>query len=86
MILTSEEGAKKLAKDATARDFVSDAYAHCKFIGYGTAAEPLLKGAGIFEMLDKGCMALKSADAAPAFIEKCRDLRYWKRETSVDQT
>ncbi|MFZ0241568.1 MAG: catalase [Desulfobacterales bacterium] len=86
VILTSEEGAKKLAKDATARDFVSDAYAHCKFIGYGTAAEPLLKGAGIFEMLDKGCMALKSADAAPAFIEKCRDLRYWKRETSVDQT
>jgi len=45
-----------------------------------------LKGAGIFEMLDEGCVALESAAAAQSFIETCRDLRHWKRETSVDQT
>ena len=30
-----------------ARDFVTDAYAHCKFIGYTSGAEPLLEAAGL---------------------------------------
>jgi hypothetical protein len=32
--LVSDEGAALLAGDATAKDFVSDAFGHCKFIGY----------------------------------------------------
>ncbi len=36
-----------LLKEATARDFVADAFQHCKFIGYHQSAIPLLEKAGI---------------------------------------
>src|SRR6202022_3369099 len=34
VVLASAEGASALARLPAARDFVTDAYAHCKFIGY----------------------------------------------------
>src|SRR3954469_13317741 len=37
-LLVSEEGAHRLAHEAAARDFVADAFAHCKFIGFSAAA------------------------------------------------
>ncbi len=86
VLLPSAEGAEKLSKDATARDFVSDAFAHCKFIGYSAAAKPLMAAAGIMEMLDKGCIALDAPDAAKGFIAACRKVRFWEREKMVDQT
>jgi catalase len=33
-----------LLPESTARDFVADAFAHCKFIGYVDAATPLYRG------------------------------------------
>lgn len=36
-----------LVKEATARDFVADAFQHCKFIGYDQTALPLLEKAGL---------------------------------------
>src|SRR5712671_6370792 len=42
-VLVSDAGAALLADEATARDFVADAFAHCKFIGFNTAAAPLLE-------------------------------------------
>ncbi len=86
VILISEEGAKMLAGDATARDFVSDAFAHCKFIGYVAAAKPLLTAAGIMEMVDEGCVQLDSASDVLPFIAMCADLRFWEREPKVNQT
>ncbi|MGZ5434343.1 MAG: catalase, partial [Thermoanaerobaculia bacterium] len=46
-IIASAEGAALLAKDAPSKDFVSDAFAHCKFIGYSPEVEPLFVKAGI---------------------------------------
>ena len=43
-----------LVKEATARDFVADAFQHCKFIGYDQSALPLLEKAGIADALDEG--------------------------------
>ena len=34
VLLPSEDGAKVLTKEPAARDFVADAFAHMKFIGY----------------------------------------------------
>lgn len=85
-IIISDEGAKKLAVDATARDFVSDAYAHCKYIGYTPAAKPLLDAAGILDMLDEGCVSLEIASDVLPFIAICADLRHWEREPKVDKT
>jgi catalase len=74
-----------LAKEATARDFVADAFAHMKFIGYAAAAEPLLKKAGVAEDRDEGFLPLGSADDAAAFVTACRKLRFWPREARVKQ-
>jgi catalase len=82
-LLTSEEGARLLAEEATARDFVSDAFAHCKFIGYVAAAQPLLQAAGIADKLDDGCVALDGPSAIKALLQKCYEVRFWAREMKV---
>jgi catalase len=83
VLLPSEQGAALLAKEPTARDFVADAFAHMKFIGYADAALPLLKKAGVFEDLDEGCSPLGTADDAKNFVKNCRKLRFWQRETAI---
>ena len=85
-LLMSEDGAGTLASDATARDFVTDAFAHCKFIAYTADAMPLLTKAGVAGDLDEGCIALDDGATPSDFIERCRQLRYWPRESGVDQT
>jgi catalase len=77
-LLPSEEGAKLLAKEPAARDFVADAFAHKKFIGYVDAAAMLFGTTGITEKRDEGCIPLKGADCS-AFITACRKLRHWAR-------
>ena len=48
-----------LVQEYTARDFVADAFAHCKFIGYVEAATPLFAKAGIAEAdIDEGVIEL----------------------------
>ncbi len=84
VLLVSDDGAAKLAKEAAARDFVADAFAHCKFIGYVAAATALFEKASIpLDDEDEGLIRLDNADAIPGFIESCRKLRLWARETKV---
>jgi catalase len=83
-LLVSEEGAALLAKDAPTKDFISDAFAHCKFIAYSGAAEPLLEMAGVADKLDEGFLALSGERDAAKFIKLCRNLRLWSREPGVD--
>jgi catalase len=82
-ILVSEKEVATMAKEATARDFVADAFAHLKFIAHVPAAKPLLEKAGVVP--DEGVVALAGAKDAKAFIEKCGKLRVWAREKSVKQ-
>jgi catalase len=82
-LIVSEEGAAMLAKQATARDFVADAFAHCKFIGYTAAAGPLLAKAGVAMDEDEGLIALDTGSAATDFVVACRKLRLWAREMKV---
>ncbi|WP_309544942.1 hypothetical protein [Alkalilimnicola ehrlichii] len=83
VLLPSSDGAKLLASEATARDFVADAFAHLKFIAYDEAAQPLLDKAGIANDLDEGCVTLKTAADVAGFVQKCRQLRWWEREPKV---
>ncbi len=83
-ILPSADGAKLLAKDAAAKDFVSDAFGHCKFIGVGADARPLLDTARVPPALDGGFVALAKPKHAQAFVARCRELRFWPRELTVD--
>ena len=83
-LVVSDEAAALLSKDAAAKAFVSDAFAHCKYIGYNASAKPILVKAGIADDLDDACIALgKSADAQ-SFIESASALRFWPREAGVN--
>ncbi|SEI77111.1 catalase [Sphingomonas sp. OV641] len=82
-VLPSKDGAAMLAKDATAKDFVADAFAHCKFIGHSAAAGQLFDAAGL-PGRDDGFIALTGAKDTKAFVAKCRELRFWPRELEVD--
>ena len=81
-VIPSTEGAALLAREATARDFVSDAFAHAKFIAYCETAKPLLQKAGVTET-DGGCVGLKRPEDAKTFFKACRKLRFWEREAKV---
>ena len=83
-LLISEDGADMVKDDAPSRDFVADAFAHCKFIGYVETARPLMEKAGVWDAKDEGCIALNKADDAPDFVKTLGKLRHWDREPMVD--
>ena len=63
-----------LLQESSARDFVADAFAHCKFIGYVEFALPLFEKSGVAaEDLDEGCIAMGNSKARQVV---CR----WPRE------
>jgi catalase len=84
-LLLSDDGATLLSKEATARDFVADAFAHLKFIAYVGAAAPVLTKAGVAQDLDGGCVELKGAADAATFVQACRKVRFWERGPKVKQ-
>lgn len=82
-LLPAEAAMDDLLQESTARDFIADAFAHCKFIGYVEAAIPLLEKAGISNNdLDEGCVLI-SVRNAKTFVEGLGDLRVWVREPNV---
>jgi catalase len=83
-LLPSKEGVELLLKNAAAKDFVSDAFAHLKVIAYVETALPLLEKAGIERAeMDEGFILLDSDNGASDFILACRKLRVWSREQLV---
>jgi catalase len=82
VVLASTDGATLLSREATAKDFVSDAFAHAKFIGVTAAARPLLEKAGVGKG-DAGVLVLKTPADARTFVAECRKLRFWEREVAV---
>ena len=53
-VLCSQEGAQQLAGHPAAKDFVTDAHAHCKVIGYTPPARDLFDAAGLGAPADNG--------------------------------
>ncbi len=85
VIALSQQGAEQLVNEATARDFVADAYAHLKYIGYVPEAQPLLSQAGVPPEGDEGLIPLSDKDAIGTFIGAAKNLRLWERESRVKQ-
>ena len=84
-LLPSREGVALLMNESTVRDFIADAFAHQKFVGYVDAARPLFVKAGVPESLDGGFIALRGAADCTTFLTKCGELRFWERATTVKQ-
>jgi catalase len=83
-VIVSEAGARQLAREAAALDFLSDAFNHLKVIGYVPAAKPLLQRAGITdELVDGGVVKLPAADAITGLIAAAKKMRIWDREPKV---
>lgn len=83
-VIPSLEGAALLEGDGPSRDFVSDAFVHCKFIGLSEGGTAIMVAAGLGEKVDDACIALDVPEKAAAFIEACGPLRFWNRELKVD--
>ena len=82
-ILGSEQSVERMCAHAPAKDFVSDAFAHCKFIGFSKSVTKLLEAAGLDDLSDEGLYPLAKADNDKKFFEACRALRHWDRESRV---
>jgi len=83
-LVVSTDGVKALLPNAPARDFVADAFAHAKFIGYTKAALDLFDKAGIRADLDEACIAIDQASFVPGFLKAARALRFWPREAKTN--
>jgi catalase len=82
-ILTAPGATEELLQNAAVGDFIRDAFAHLKFIGYAEAAMPLFEKAGIAGSLDDACVQFDGPKSIGNFISACRQLRFWKREGAV---
>jgi len=81
-LVFADDASDKIANNKPSQDFVSDAYAHNKFIAWTKAAMPLLKAAGADD-LDDGMTEI-SAENAGEFVKSCRKLRLWEREAKLN--
>ena len=81
VILTRANIQDQWSKNLPVRDFITDAFFHCKFIGYSEAALTLIQKIGLTEKLDDGWMLLNNEQTIAKFISKCREIRFWARET-----
>ncbi len=77
-ILVSDEGAEMLAGMHAAKTWVSDAWAHGKYILCSPEAGPLLQAAGLPH--DPGEGVARTGDTAPEeFLKQATALRVWNR-------
>ncbi|MHB1928729.1 MAG: catalase [Acidimicrobiales bacterium] len=79
VVLAGDDGATALADQPAARDFVSDAYAHNKFVGFSRSAVALLAAAGVGDRIDEGFVEIDDSDAVHRFLDACKALRLWGR-------
>jgi catalase len=75
---------KEMADKPEARDFVADAYSHCKFIAFSPEALPLLEKAGIASSIDQAMIQLENEKSVSVFKSLLGKLRHWDRERLFD--
>jgi catalase len=78
-VLIAAKAVTRLINDPATRDFVSDAFAHSKFIAYAEPGLSLLTAILGERKLDGGFIKIKTTEDSTSFVASCRQLRYWKR-------
>ena len=79
----STEGAKLLAKEAAAKDWLRDAFGHLKIIGHVAEAAPLFEAAGVDRGADAGLVDLSGGKGVADFIAAAKQHRIWEREKAL---
>ncbi len=82
IIAPSPDHAEMLASQAAAVDFIRDAFAHLKVIGFTAEASELFRKASVETDADEGLVDLDSGKLAK-FIEAAKKHRVWDREPTV---
>jgi catalase len=82
VLLLTADGIATLSEIPQARDFLTDAFAHCKFIGHTAAAMTMFEAVGLAGKADPGFVLLGDDGSVDALLEQCAQLRYWPREAS----
>jgi catalase len=80
VLAVSEAGAEAMKREAAVLNFVRDAYAHLKIIGFTASSMPLLEMAGID--IDDGVIELDSGGAT-AYIDVAKKGRLWPRAAVI---
>ncbi len=83
MVLTATSSAPRLARDPAVRDFLFDAFAHCKFIGYAQQAGELLAAVGLDDRMDDGFQVVTGPEDIDEFLGRCAGLRFWDRQAAL---
>lgn len=80
-LLTSDEGAKVLAREAAGVDWVRDAFGHLKVIAHTSSAAPLIEKAGV--SADAGTVQTDDKTSVRYFVAQAKKGRMWERETHL---
>ncbi|QDV67989.1 Catalase C [Rosistilla carotiformis] len=82
VIAPSEANASMLSSEAAAVDFIRDAFAHLKVIGFTETASDLFQRASVATDADEGLVEL--SDGKPQkFVDVAKQHRIWDREPQV---
>ena len=81
VVAVCEPDIEALKRQAAALNFVRDAYAHLKFIGFTTASMPLLDAAGI--AVDDAVVEMETGEDAAAYVKAARQGRFWSRAMAI---
>lgn len=81
VLAVSEAGAESLCKQAAVMNFIRDAYAHLKIIGYTASSMALLERAEVG--LDEGVIEMETSDGTFAYIEAAKQGRLWTRASVI---
>ncbi len=73
-------GQDSLATTPAARAFLTDAFQHCKNIGWSEGASALVAVCGLAGAADEGFCALTDAASVQTFTGACKTMRHWVRE------
>lgn len=83
-VIASSRGAEELARDRCARDWVFNAFHHCRVVGYSAGAAPLLVRSGIDDLGD--LMLLTGEHDASLFVKLAVASRAWERDGHADSS
>jgi catalase len=81
VLLPSAEGCENLATEAAAVNWVRDAFAHLKVIGFVSTASPLLDAASV--QADAGVLAVGDRKSLANYISTAKAGRRWEREPTL---
>jgi catalase len=73
-------GQDSLATTPPALAFLSEAYQHCKYIGWSEPASALIAVCGLSGAKDTAFCALTDVASVTSFVKGCKALRHWPRE------